>query len=282
MSETGRLFLRIFLSAAVGVALAACGTTDGDGTDDVVSDAFTDVDTGPSAPESCVYPGVFPPAECSSCHDAPPTTATHPPNPWCWRCHGYVVDANYDFVQPALHNNGTVDVALGCTSCHGWNLDTAPPQGLDGSCDYGSERTGAHAAMRRGGPAAHRTGCNNCHLVPDDTWSTGHIDGDGKAEVVFGVLATADGAQPTWDGETCSNVYCHGATLSGGDLKTPNWRDKSRRAGRCGACHRLTDPDGNEDADCSSCHPTSVDADRNILEFGTHINGHIDMGGDEL
>ncbi len=106
-------------------------------------------------------------------------------------------------------------------------------------------------------------------------------DGDRRAEVIFGNLATADGAEPSWDGETCSNTYCHGATLTGGFLKNPRWQDTSREPGRCGACHRITDPDGNADADCASCHPKSVDKDRNILDYGTHLNGHLDMPDDD-
>ena len=101
-----------------------------------------------------------------------------------------------------------------------------------------------------------------------------------RAEVRFSHLAVHDGANPGYDAEThvCSNVYCHGATLPGGDHKEPGFYDTSGAAAQCGACHHLTDPDGNEDADCSSCHPTSVDSERHILSLGSHLNGHIDMG----
>jgi predicted CxxxxCH...CXXCH cytochrome family protein len=286
MTSARRLLHRPFVAILV-VATLSCSSSgsSGDDADDVEKEVATQdvVDPGPSAPEGCVYPGVFAPAGCDVCHGAPPDTATHPPNPWCWRCHGYVIDADYAFVQPALHKNGAVEVAVGCSSCHGWSLGVSPPQGLDGACENDAPGVGAHAAMRRGGPAAHHTGCNNCHVVPSETWAEGHIDGDGRAEVVFGMLATVGGAEPVWDGETCSNVYCHGATLTGGTGKImpPSWRDTSRRAGRCGACHRLTDPEGDGEADCSACHPSSVDAERNILEHGTHLNGHIDLRDEE-
>ncbi len=125
----------------------------------------------------------------------------------------------------------------------------------------------------------HQVACSNCHVVPLSTWAEGHIDGDGKAEVVFSGLAKAGGAQPVWNGTTCKNVYCHGATLKGGDYKEPVWKDTSGAASRCGACHRLADPDNNTAADCSSCHPGTVASDRSILPFGDHLNGVIDTTG---
>jgi predicted CxxxxCH...CXXCH cytochrome family protein len=131
--------------------------------------------------------------------------------------------------------------------------------------------------MRRTTIPAHQVNCSNCHTVPLSTWDAGHIDGDGLAEVNFKNLAVANGAAPVWDGQTCLGVYCHGATLSGGDHKEPDWFDTTGTAGLCGACHRLTDPQGNLNADCHSCHPTSVSPANEILPFGTHVNGSIDL-----
>jgi len=226
--------------------------------------------------DDCGYPVVPVPQGCTTCHEFPPATPTHPPISRCYVCHGQVVDENLTFVNSALHNNGTANYAVGCSSCHGGSNDVAPPQNLRGECSAGGQGTGAHQAMRRSAIPVHRVGCVNCHQVPLSTWAEGHIDGDGKAEVVFSQLAQAQGAQPVWDGTTCSNVYCHGATLTGGDLKNPSWRDTSGDASRCGACHRLTDPQGNTEADCSACHPGTVTKDRTILPYGDHLNGIID------
>ncbi len=245
---------------------------DGSDVDEDVAD-----DDSMSDYDDCGYEKVSVPAGCGECHGAPPKTARHPDNNRCYRCHGYVVDEYFNFVQPELHKNGQVDYAVGCTSCHGWNLGASPPQNLNGECSAGLDGVGAHEAMRRGDIPAHQTACSNCHWVPLETWEEGHIDGDGVAEVAFKNLATVDGANPMWDGGKCSNVYCHGATLTGGDYKNPVWLDTSGDASRCGACHRITDPSGDASADCSSCHPTTLDSDRNILPRGTHINGHIDM-----
>jgi predicted CxxxxCH...CXXCH cytochrome family protein len=234
---------------------------------------------GSLAVDDCGYPVVQVPAGCTGCHGAPPVSGKHPFNTRCYRCHGTVIDSSFTFLQTNLHNNGTVDYAVGCSSCHGWNQGASPPQNLKGECGPGLDGVGAHKAMRMGTTLVHQAACSNCHVVPLSTWAEGHIDGDGKAEVVFSGLAKAGGAQPVWNGTTCKNVYCHGATLKGGDYKEPAWKDTSGAASRCGACHSLADPDNNTAADCSSCHPGTVAPDRSILPLGDHLNGVIDTAG---
>jgi predicted CxxxxCH...CXXCH cytochrome family protein len=230
-----------------------------------------------TAVDDCGYPNQVVPAGCDGCHGMPPVNLRHPTNHRCQRCHGYVIDSKYQWVQAELHANGEIDVAVGCTSCHGWKGGMAPPQNLRGECGTDKQGVGSHEGMRRSPIMAHRVNCINCHKVPTETWQTGHIDGDGKVEVKFAELAVQNGAKPSFDGKTCSNVYCHGATLEGGTHKTPTWGDESGKAKTCGACHRLTDPQGNADADCHSCHPTSLDKDQKILEIGTHMDGTINM-----
>jgi len=265
----GLVFLILMFFLSFG-----CGDDDDD--DDDASGGDDDDSAGPDITmESRI------PKQCKTCHGAPPDTCRHPNNYRCSRCHGYVIDADLNWVQENLHNNGEVNYAVGCSSCHGWDQGVSPPESLTGQADEYKKGTGAHKAMRRDAIQAHRVNCINCHVVPTATWEEGHIDGDQTAEVVFGNLATHNGANPTWDGQTCSNTYCHGATLEGGTLKNPSWYDDTGAPGMCGACHRMTDPQGNADADCHSCHPTSVDAAQQLLERGTHINGTIDMGEDD-
>lgn len=234
--------------------------------------------------DDCGYPVVHVqvPAVCNECH-APPIKGKHGPHPdnsRCYRCHGMSIDSSF---QPTnLHNNGTVDYAVGCSSCHGWSQGVSPPQNLKGECGQGLDGVGAHKAMRMSAIPVHQVACTNCHKVPLSTWAAGHIDGDGKAEVVFSGLAKAGGSQPAWDGttSTCKNVYCHGATLRGGDFKEPVWKDTSGKASQCGACHHLADHQaGTTAADCSSCHPGTVAADRTILPYGDHLNGVIEKPG---
>lgn len=232
-----------------------------------------------SAVDDCGYVVAAVPAGCTGCHGAPPVNGKHPPNNRCYRCHGQVIDSSFSFLTTNLHQNGTIDYAVGCTSCHGWNQGASPPQNLKGECGQGLDGVGSHKAMRMSPTPVHQVACSNCHVVPLSTWAEGHIDADGKAEVVFSGLAKAGGAQPVWNGASCKNVYCHGATLKGGDYKEPAWKDTSGAASRCGACHMLADPDNNTAADCSSCHPGTVEPDRSILPLGDHLNGVIDTAG---
>lgn len=272
-----RLFWLLVLLAFAAVFAAGCHSNGSGGDDDNAGDDDDDNDTSPATVDDCGFPIYEIPSGCANCHDMPPKTMRHPENARCYRCHGAVIAADYSFIQPALHQDGEVEYAVGCTSCHGWNLGTSPPQNLKGECGADKRGVGSHAAMRDDPIPAHRVNCSNCHVVPLEVWETGHIDGDGKVEVTFANLATINGARPVWDGTKCTGVYCHGATLQGGTYKEPVWGETGGKASQCGACHRLTDPEGNADANCAACHPTSVDAQRNILEAGTHINGVIDL-----
>ncbi len=222
-------------------------------------------DAAPPVRDECGRAPVTVPSRCTACHESPPTVAGHPQNARCHLCHGAVIDENYEAVDPMAHQNGVVDVELTCGSCHGQGTQSAPPPDLSDGCSPTSVGVGAHAA--------HAGQCAACHVVPATNDAAGHIDGDGRAEVVFSGLATADGAAPSWDGQKCANVYCHGATLTPGSLPEPRWTDASGAAGACGACHALADPQGNADADCHACHATSVDAAGQILPGGTHLDG---------
>ena len=63
--------------------------------------------------------------------------------------------------------------------------------------------------------------------VPEAVGDAGHLYSAGPAEVTFGPLAMSGGAFPVWDRDaaapTCSNVYCHGATLEDGENTDPVW-----------------------------------------------------------
>ncbi len=219
--------------------------------------------------DDCGFTVVSVPTTCAFCHGAPPTITTHTNNHRCFRCHGQVVDDTYEIIDSDLHLNGTVNYAVGCTSCHGWDLGTSPPQTLSGECSEDAPNVTGHTGHRRDPIPAHQTNCSNCHTIPLETWDIGHIDG--VVDVQFDMLATANDATPVWNGTTCSGVYCHGATLSGGSLTEPSWGDTSSNAKKCGACHEAGP------SDCSECHPTSVGANHQILLRGTHINGAVDV-----
>jgi hypothetical protein len=45
-------------------------------------------------------------ATCATCHTLPPS-GDHPQEPTqCSLCHSNVIDANFEFINEALHNNG--------------------------------------------------------------------------------------------------------------------------------------------------------------------------------
>lgn len=121
-------------------------------------------------------------------------------------------------------------------------------------------RTVVHAAL----------GCDECHAQACSAQNP---------NVVFGSLARAGGASPTWDptARTCSNVYCHGSSPL-----PPTWTyaDPTGQA-NCGACHGY--PPASHDptsTQCSTCHSDTVLPDGTInLAGGKHINGSIEATG---
>lgn len=159
-----------------------------------------------------------------------------------------------------------------CTFCHGDASRTAnraaPPVGTQGETATTERAVGAHAAHLSGGAIGPAVACAECHAVPT---TLAHVDG--TAAVAFGPAARRGGAQPTWNGTTCSGTYCHGATrtAAGGANKTPAWTGGAAEAA-CGTCHGAPPP-GHSTASCGGCHDgysaTTVNA-------ATHLNGAVD------
>ena len=149
------------------------------------------------------------------------------------------------------------DGPTACTTCHG-----AGPT------------TNAHAVH-----TGKRVACAECHIVPATWDADGHILHDGvaittPAKVTFGVLANttliaADRAGPaSFDGTTCTNVYCHGAALhdAGGTVTAPRWDDPTP-PGQCTRCHG-DPPPSHARNDCATCHPANA----------PHIDGIVQVG----
>jgi predicted CxxxxCH...CXXCH cytochrome family protein len=198
-------------------------------------------------------------ADCGTCHSIPPPN--HHGNA-CEACHGEVVNRAREIVAPARHVDGRVDVrdlSAGCSACHG------PPADLGG----------AHTAHLSG-----RTGkaleCADCHVVPQTIAAPAHLDGDGRAEIVFGARARADSSTPLWNGASCTGTYCHGATLRGAATPEPAWSGGGTQAA-CGACHGVPYPNHHGEV-CSDCHGAVVDRAFRILRPDLHINGRVELG----
>lgn len=140
-----------------------------------------------------------------------------------------------------------------CTSCH----SEGPTACV--TCHGDGPTTGAHAPHLTASLA-----CAECHTTPTRWDDDGHIVGDAApAEVTFGPRA---GQAPAFADGTCSNVYCHGATLDAGGVKTqPRWDEPA--APSCGNCHGAPPPSHAQSA-CVSCHPASA----------PHIDGVTQIG----
>jgi len=105
---------------------------------------------------------------------------------------------------------------------------------------------------------------------------TGHLDSSLPAELSWGPLASDDGAQPIFDeaSTTCSQVYCHGATLNGtGSNRQPDWTMVDGTQAQCGSCHTLPPgPPHPQQSDCTTCHECVVDSNQNIRPENAHLH----------
>jgi predicted CxxxxCH...CXXCH cytochrome family protein len=244
-------------------------------------------------------------AACGNCHGAPP--ANHSSEAECGICHkGAFIDGG---VVPAKHANGIIDVGrpgdvpLTCTSCHG---DAQLFRDLHDSTDPSVLTVGAHQAHLEG---RHRITvpltCAQCHQVPAEVRSSGHIDDPRPADVFppglgSQSLARLDGAAALWNrgAQSCSDVYCHGGggrlarDTSPSKIAAVQWTQGSTQV-FCGSCHGLP-PNTSIHADagvvgltsCAVCHGQTIgpdgalrmtiDADGGVRS--THIDGELTLG----
>ena len=227
---------------------------------------------------------------CGSCHGMPPTNmpnnlGPHPVDTDCGKCHPSMTPGNNTTITyPALHINGTVDVSndAPCNKCHG-NASATPATDTTGGSSTGLRTVGAHQQHMNPNPAWHKQmHCNDCHVVPTSLLSIGHVDHPPPAIIKFSTLA---GSTPAWNGTTCTDVYCHGATLSdggapaGGTATQPVWTTVNGAQSSCGSCHGLPPPSphpvGN---DCGQCHNTMVMGSPGVWADPTrHIDGNLDV-----
>ncbi len=200
---------------------------------------------------------------------------------------GACVAGRIEGSHPFTVNDGTSpdpNDLLACNACHGTTADGAPPKDLMGNTATTAKGVGAHAQHLSDGVLRVAVQCGECHLVPSAVSSAGHIDTPTPAEVTFGDLATTGGLNPMWDTTTatCSGVYCHGASRTGGTDTTPIWTKVDGTQSACGSCHGQppsTPPHNANTTQCVDCHDTVVDANKNIINKQLHINGVVDVTG---
>ena len=197
-------------------------------------------------------------ASCGSCHGLPPSSHARSS---CVECHPKVIDASGNIIDASRHVDGKIslgDESGTCSACHA--LDPA-------------KLSGAHlghmtATLELRGPLS----CADCHRVPTQVTDPGHIDKAGPAQIIFGSLASANGAQPMWSGSSCNNTWCHGSAQ-------PSWSD-GPSAAYCGTCHAIppATPAHSPNlvlTDCVKCHPTTMDASGAFVRGGTHLDGVV-------
>jgi predicted CxxxxCH...CXXCH cytochrome family protein len=216
---------------------------------------------------------------CGDCHGLPPPSP-HPQNQQCSACHAETAAPDGTIADVTKHVNGTVEATgTACNTCHGSTDSNAPPKDTHGNSATAEVTVGAHQSHLKASALSGPVACNDCHVVPAVVDAPGHIDQE-TATVTFANLATTDGAQPSWDRAKaqCSQVYCHGATLGGGTLKTPTWTKVDGSQVVCGSCHGLPPPLPHfERTDCATCHTETVTPEMTISDPEKHIDGKIEV-----
>ena len=218
-------------------------------------------------------------AKCGTCHGRPPPLP-HPPRSDCHLCHP-TVDSSGKITNPERHVDGVLDMdvsQLDCTSCHGSYGEAAPPQDTQGNSSTEAPGVGAHRAHLGQSTWHLQIQCAECHMVPSTVMAKGHFDSDLPAEVTFGKLSSSKGTAPSYNGVTCTGVYCHGASMKGGKATEPIWTKLDGTQIKCGACHGMPPPAPHPaQAACWNCH-TMAGAGPNgpiIIDPARHIDGII-------
>jgi len=235
----------------------------------------------------------------------------------CQMCHG----ANYSggaitnvtCTRSGCHADatGALRSPESCNTCHGDFtapasnfLAAAPPKSVTGETASTVRGVGAHQKHLVTNTVGVAVKCQECHTVPSQVSSPGHL-GALPAEVVFNdklaPLATGGGTfvpKPSYDPSTlkCNNTYCHGnwrlrkATSSStsqfaytdsaivGLNFSPTWTKGSADAS-CGSCHGIP-PTGHiavPISTCGSCHFGIVSTDGKIIDKTKHINGKVNV-----
>jgi len=199
----------------------------------------------------------------------------------CVSCHGATLEGDGDAVSCDSCHDTTW--RTDCTFCHGGddNSTGAPPAGIAGADPFGVHTW--HVTENRK-PAY---GCVQCHVMPADVLSSGHLFvGDttpGVSEVNFTGGLSAVG---TYDGAgSCSNLYCHGNGLNDNGQVTASDGPLS-----CDSCHPYRNSgwdawstmsgshafhiDYNQN--CGHCHDNVNDRNEAMARPDLHVDGEID------
>ncbi len=247
------------------------------------------------------YAGGIAQSSCLSCHTDPGSGLIHPAdwlNPsakenfhgeairagnWdmsgCQGCHGADYAGGIVAVSCLTCHAGTPE---SCTTCHGGSGGIAPPEDTRGNRETTFYGVGAHQAHLSGTSLSAVMNCGDCHQFPAGFADPAHIDGDGRAELVFGARASANGSVPAYDAQanTCAGTYCHSGGRMG-NQHVPVWTEVGTGQAACGTCHSLPPGEATGHTQvaltCSVCHSQVVDAENNIINSDLHLNGQTDF-----
>ncbi|MBI5473899.1 MAG: CxxxxCH/CxxCH domain-containing protein [Ignavibacteriae bacterium] len=238
---------------------------------------------------------------CQTCHGVTYTGGRVPSS--CARCHA----------NPGGPQN--------CATCHG-TTNPAPPEDTHGNTARTARGVGAHQVHYVGGTLTRVTmHCQECHTVPGGIYDAGHIDATANAEVLLNSpLARTVTNEPTTQNYspslpqftpnpsysaaniTCASTYCHGNFKNGNPTFAPVWNDATGSQKACGTCHGdVGRPTAYERAlpkaigaggthppvttpviPCATCHIGVVDASMRIIDPSKHMNGKLNLGGQEV
>lgn len=226
----------------------------------------------------------------------------------CKDCHG----ANYD---GGLVNKSCLNCHIyplgpeNCSTCHGSTTSNAPPKDLNGNTSTSEPGVGEHQSHLQVNSVGKSLSCSECHNVPGGLFTPGHIDSDQPAEVIMNdPRANTVTNEPTtteydpalqlfvpapefnYSDLTCSNTYCHGYFKNGNLNNAPLWTDPT--TSECGSCHGngsnplpKTESEGGShpnSTDCYNCHGGVVDANLNIINPSKHIDGLLNLSGNDI
>ncbi len=230
----------------------------------------------------------------------------------CADCHGSSFSGGTQ--SPTCKTSGCHTSAQGpaaCNTCHGdFNNPSqiSPPRDLNGNTSTTSPGVGAHLNHLSAFANGISLACSECHTVPTDVNSDGHLGSDGKAELNFGAFTNKLGGT-SYDFTTnkCANTYCHGnfefkksdasstsqnqytADKMVGNKRAPQWNLIDGSETKCFSCHGKSDADPSPIGhvsytidQCVWCHSTVVNASGTIIDKTKHINGKINVFGTKV
>jgi predicted CxxxxCH...CXXCH cytochrome family protein len=199
---------------------------------------------------------------------------------------------------------GLTSASPKCEKCHGFRSTTW--NALNGATATSDGKVGAHFNHISSTTYKYnRTfSCQECHsdsiaLATDSTASATHFNNAGTGKVNWATgspLAKTGGANPTYNGTSCANVYCHGATLPASNpaRTAPVWNTSvlsgsasvkgdgvsggtSPGSGNCAMCHGYPPQNNHSTLACNSCHTHLNTDDLTFKDPTLHINGTVNF-----